>query len=322
MPPRNRRNPATRFDGAGRFVEITRARAGTGTDTGGEVDVSTVEAALRNDKNKKIGRYVFSQHLKPQSIQIDGKTFEVALRFKRTYVPYSLHLTDVRFDKYIGTQTASNYSSDVRLVAFDGSVDRKVHIWMNNPLRYDGKTFYQSSVNQGEDGIEQTGLQVVTNTGWMIPYVACMVVGIGMFYQFTLAVIRFQKRRNRGVISPPPVETPPKAPAVAELASLEKPRGPDQPDSGEVLGGLPQARKSPPWYKQARNLVPLAVLLIPIVCILRFAQPPDAGPDQPDIHAFGRLPVVFEGRVKPFDTLARRCRSTAHPNAAGDGTVQ
>ena len=145
----------------------------------------------------------------------------MTLRFKRTYVPYSLHLTDVRFDKYIGTQTASNYSSDVRLVAFDGSVDRKVHIWMNNPLRYDGKTFYQSSVNQGEDGIEQTGLQVVTNTGWMIPYVACMVVGIGMFFQFTLALLRFQNRRNRRKISPPAADPPPKAPTVAELASAE-----------------------------------------------------------------------------------------------------
>ena len=51
-------------------------------------------------------------------------------------MPYSLHLVDVRFDKYIGTQTASNYSSDVRLVAFDGSVNRKVHIWMNNPLPF------------------------------------------------------------------------------------------------------------------------------------------------------------------------------------------
>jgi len=184
LPPHNRRRPENRFEGAGRFVEIEEARAGTGTDTGGAVDIATIEAVLRTGK-KKIGRYIFSQHLKPQSIEVDGKTYEVTLRFKRTYVPYSLHLIDVRFDKYIGTQTASNYSSDVRLVAFDGSVDRKVHIWMNNPLRFDGKTFYQSTVNRGEDGVEQTGLQVVTNTGWMIPYVACMIVGIGMFYQFT-----------------------------------------------------------------------------------------------------------------------------------------
>ena len=310
MPPRNRRNPATRFDGAGRFVEITRARAGTGTDTGGEVDVSTVEAVLRNDKNKKIGRYVLSQHLKPQSIQIDGKTFEVALRFKRTYVPYSLHLTDVRFDKYIGTQTASNYSSDVRLVAFDGSVDRKVHIWMNNPLRFDGKTFYQSSVNQGEDGVEQTGLQVVTNTGWMIPYVACMVVGIGMFYQFTLALLRFQARRHRRKVSPPAVDPPPKAPTVAELASAEN-RTNDPPadhasdDTGSPDPLQPTDLGSPGRFRQPRYLFPLVLILVMAAWIGSRARPARSVDNLPDINAFGRLPVVFEGRVKPFDTLAR-----------------
>ena len=310
MPPRNRRNPATRFDGAGRFVEITRARAGTGTDTGGEVDVSTVEAVLRNDKNKKIGRYVFSQHLKPQSIQIDDKTYEVALRFKRTYVPYSLHLTDVRFDKYIGTQTASNYSSDVRLVAFDGSVDRKVHIWMNNPLRYDGKTFYQSSVNQGEDGVEQTGLQVVTNTGWMIPYVACMVVGIGMFYQFTLALLRFQARRHRRKVSPPAVDPPPKAPTVAELASAEKSTNdpPNNHASDDTGSPAPHQVTAPGFaarLRQPRYLLPLVLVMVMAAWIGSRARPARSVDGLPDMHAFGRLPVVFEGRVKPFDTLAR-----------------
>ena len=302
MPPHNRRSPENRFAGAGRFIEIDEARAGTGTDTGGAVDVATIEAVLRTGQ-KKIGRYLFSQHLKPQSIEVDGKTYDVTLRFKRTYVPYSLHLTDVRFDKYIGTQTASNYSSDVRLVAFDGSVDRKVHIWMNNPLRFAGKTFYQSSVNQGDDGVEQTGLQVVTNTGWMIPYIACMVVGIGMFYQFTLAVIRFQKRRHRGVISPPATDTPLKAPAVAELASAKivPVQNLDRSEDDSPGGDRP-ARK---WYQQAQHLVPLAVLAAAVLMIMRSSRVPDAGPNLPDIHAFGRLPIAFEGRIKPFDTLAR-----------------
>jgi ABC-type transport system involved in cytochrome c biogenesis permease subunit len=318
QPPHNRPQPDTRYEGAGRFVEIDETRAGTGTDTGGQVDVATIEVVLRtadgdgaNSEQKKIGRYIFSQHLKSQSIQIDGKTYEVTLRFKRTYVPYSLHLADVRFDKYIGTQTASNYSSDVRLVAFDGSVNRKVHIWMNNPLRFDGKTFYQSSVNRGEDGVEQTGLQVVTNTGWMIPYVACMIVGIGMFYQFSLAVIRFQKRRNRQTIAPATVNPPLKAPAVAELVKAIHSKQPSDasPDpSPENAAASDIDATGPPtrsWYQQPGNLVPLAVLLVPIAWILSAAQPPGTISNLPDIHAFGRLPVVFEGRVKPYDTLAR-----------------
>ena len=56
---------------------------------------------------------------------------------------------------------------------------------MNNPLRFAGETFYQS--NYGRDartGIEYTGLQVVTNTGWRIPYVSCMMMAVGMLAQF------------------------------------------------------------------------------------------------------------------------------------------
>ena len=38
--------------------------------------------------------------------EVGDKTYDLALRFKRTYKPYSMQLDDVRFDKYLGTQTA------------------------------------------------------------------------------------------------------------------------------------------------------------------------------------------------------------------------
>jgi cytochrome c biogenesis protein ResB len=40
---------------------------------------------------------------------------------------------------------AKNYSSELRLVDSTRGVDRNVKIWMNNPLRYAGETFYQQS---------------------------------------------------------------------------------------------------------------------------------------------------------------------------------
>ena len=50
---------------------------------------------------------------------------------------------------------------------------------MNHPLRYAGETFYQSGYERTEKG-EATKLSVVTNTGWMLPYVACMLVVVGL----------------------------------------------------------------------------------------------------------------------------------------------
>jgi cytochrome c biogenesis protein ResB len=73
---------------------------------------------------------------------------------------------------------------------------RDVRIWMNNPLRYRGDTLYQSSFDaETERG---TVLQVVDNKVWMAPYVACMIVAIGMLGQFLLSLFGFiQKMVSR-----------------------------------------------------------------------------------------------------------------------------
>src|SRR5262249_23313781 len=131
---------------------------------------------------------------------VDGKPYKLALRFKRMYKPYSLTLKDVRTEKYLGTETPKDYSSIVHLKMDSPdpaqAVDRDdIRIWMNNPLRFHGETFYQSSV--GVDPItreESTGLQVVTNKGWMIPYVSCMIVAVGMLFQFVITLSRFLGR--------------------------------------------------------------------------------------------------------------------------------
>src|SRR4029079_7718761 len=109
------------------------------------------------------------------------------------YKPYAITLLDVRKDDYIGTNTPRNYSSDIQLVDADHNVDEKKHIWMNNPLRYAGETFYQSGYTPGPEG-EVSTLQVVKNTGWLIPYVACMIVVTGMAVQFGISFSRFLSR--------------------------------------------------------------------------------------------------------------------------------
>ena len=68
---------------------------------------------------------------------------------------------------------------------------------MNDPLRYRGDTFYQSGYHPPvHRRREATTLQVVLNRGWMIPYVACMIVVIGMVAHFLISVTRFISRRE------------------------------------------------------------------------------------------------------------------------------
>ncbi len=131
--------------GTGLKVMAEERRAGSGTDAGGKVDATAAYVKLTEKGTAKpIGTYLVGIELNPQKVQVGDKTYELALRFKRTYKPYALTLHEVRFDKYLGTQTAKNYSSDLRLVDQSRGIDRDVKIWMNNPLRFAGETFYQS----------------------------------------------------------------------------------------------------------------------------------------------------------------------------------
>ena len=287
--PRDK-NPATA--GVGRTKMVKGIRAGTGTDVGGKVDVAASYIKLTGPDGADLGTWLFSQHLRPQPVEVGDRTYHVSLRFKLTYKSYSVHLVDVRADKYIGTETPRNYSSDIRLVDPTRSVDREVHIWMNNPLRFAGETFYQSDFNVDGFGVEGTGLQVVTNTGWMIPYVACMVVAIGLLAQFVTSLIRFAKRRSRVVTKP--VET-------------EDESAGDDDQSGEAIPDPVPAVPGSTWRERAAWIVPLAIVLFSATYIVSKTREPSSADGEPDLSAFGRLPVTYQGRVKPFDTLARNC---------------
>jgi ABC-type transport system involved in cytochrome c biogenesis permease subunit len=234
----------------------------------------------------------------PERLQVGGRTYEVWLRYRHMYKPYSLQLIDVRKDDYMGTRTPRNYSSELRLVDKDRNVDRRVKIWMNNPLRYAGETFYQSSY--GFDRASQreyTGLQVVTNTGWKVPYMACAMVSWGMLAQFWLVLTRFLKRRQSANQN----ESVQPEPQQPQTPARERGKG-----RAAKRGNKAKAPPTPSTSNSAFDWVfPVLVLLL---CGGWFGSKmilPKAGPNEMDLVAAGRIPVMYEGRVKPLDTLAR-----------------
>jgi hypothetical protein len=66
---------------------------------------------------------------------------------------------------------------------------------MNEPLRYQGRTFYQSQMDTHRGG-NITGLQVVKNPGAHVPYVACILIATGMAAHFLLKLVEFLRRRG------------------------------------------------------------------------------------------------------------------------------
>ncbi|MBI5766391.1 MAG: cytochrome c biogenesis protein ResB [Verrucomicrobia bacterium] len=142
--------------------------------------------------DKSLGTYLVSLHLvMPQEFEYGGRKWKLILRTARIYQPFSLTLLKFNHDRYAGTDIPKNFSSRLKLQTPDGRDDREVLIYMNNPLRYAGLTFYQS----GYEGERTTILQVVHNPSWLVPYVACTLMTLGLAIQFGIHLLGFAGRR-------------------------------------------------------------------------------------------------------------------------------
>ena len=128
----------------------------------------------------------------PQKFDYAGRTWEIALRFKRYYYPFALTLLDFTHEKYAGTDIPKNFASRIHLKTDDAREDREVLIYMNNPLRHAGLTFYQASFEKGD---KVSILQVVRNPGWVLPYIACIMMGLGLLVQFGIHLLGFVRKR-------------------------------------------------------------------------------------------------------------------------------
>lgn len=168
----------------------------TGTEQ--RADRPTVMATLYNG-DARVGQYLLTtwEFVKPVRIEVDGKVWAVSLRFKETHLPYTLQLSDFRHDKFTGTTTPMNYSSTLRLEVPDSGDSRDAYIKMNQPLRYDGKAFFQSGFfQQPLNRNLGTIMQVVDNPGAWVPYLSCVVVTVGLCMQFVLSLIMYGRRAN------------------------------------------------------------------------------------------------------------------------------
>lgn len=141
-----------------------------------------------------LGTWLVSPELaRPQSFTVDGHTWKLILRRERAYKPFQISLIEVKHDVYPGTDTPKNFSSLIRLETPNHTDDRQVLIYMNNPLRYAGLTFYQYQMNAPQ---KYTVLQVVRNPSWIMPYVACVMIAAGLVWQFGAHLLGFMKKRR------------------------------------------------------------------------------------------------------------------------------
>jgi hypothetical protein len=133
-----------------------------------------------------------------QDFKFGGTVWRVVLRPRRFYLPYTIQLLNTKFDVYPGTDTPKDYQSRVRIENPGRGENREVDIYMNNPLRYQGLTFYQFQMPPISSEQERwSALEVVRNPGWLTPYLGCILVGSGMAYQFLSHLVGFVTKRRK-----------------------------------------------------------------------------------------------------------------------------
>ncbi len=289
------KNPATAGLGTEWFAESKKK--GAGVDSDSKVDVATMYVTLTSrEAGQPLGTYLVSMWTSndPDTVRVGDRTFELTLRPKRYYKDYRFTLKDVRKEDYLGTSTPRNYASTVGIVDKTRSVDEEKTIWMNNPLRFANETFYQSGYDRDEHGVEHTTLSVVANSGWMMPYVSCALVAIGMLAHFLLLLVRFLTRGDAPDVS---------AAQSAGAASLKAKLG-IKPAQAPVVAATSLVAPEPAsqWLSVA---VAAALVVAAGGYIASKAMPHKSSPFAYDLAAFGRIPVVYQGRVKPLETAAQ-----------------
>jgi ABC-type transport system involved in cytochrome c biogenesis permease subunit len=290
-PAATESNPATAGFGLRQVAVEVRQATGVGEDAE-RVDIPAAYVELfEKESGKSLGTYLVTPGVgTEQPVEVDGRTYDIALRFERIYHPFSLTLKKFDRSNYTGTNTPKNYSSLVVLQDPARNIDREVLIWMNNPLRYSGTTFYQSGFFPGTE--VGTILQVVTNPSWMTPYVACMLVATGMLAHFGLMLFRFLRRRADDALA-------------EELGShggfpMASAPGRFQSNSQRTVSRVSGSRAA-----TLAKYFPAMMLILFAGYALSKARLPESKPSEMQIHEFGKLPLAYQGRIKPYDTLAR-----------------
>lgn len=143
-------------------------------------NVSTFVEVLYGEKS--LGTWFVSLGMgAPQSFELGGKKYRLVMRLARHYYPFTLTLKEFHHDRYPGTDIPKNFSSLVRISDPEKNESRDALIYMNNPLRYAGHTFYQASYGKNDT---LSVFQVVKNPAWLTPYVSCILVIVGLGIQF------------------------------------------------------------------------------------------------------------------------------------------
>lgn len=149
-----------------------------------EANLSGITFDVSGSGTGQDGTYIATEAAPhPVELILKGDSYKLELRRAQRPLPFDLALDQFRKEFHPGTGTARHFQSDLRII--DGGAEWPAQIQMNEPLRYKGFTFFQSSFTQSPKG-EATILAVVENQGRLFPYIATGIIALGLILQLLI----------------------------------------------------------------------------------------------------------------------------------------
>ncbi|BBM88919.1 hypothetical protein COTS27_00606 [Spirochaetota bacterium] len=188
----------------GLFTVITEFKAATPQDVRTKLQSNQSNAQAQNprieyDRSSQTVRteqkiLLWEADPEPYVLETAEGPLYLRLQRKRYPLPFIVTLNDFIKEDYYGTEQAKNFESKVTL--HHDNATQESRIYMNTPLRIDNYTFFQASFAQDNQGRERSILAVVYNTGYWVPYVASILLVLGLIVHFIYMFVARHVRKT------------------------------------------------------------------------------------------------------------------------------
>ena len=147
-------------------------------------DGALIKGDLRAVRLEIAGKEYWVTNYSPLSLLVQGKKIIFEVTKEALTLPFELSLTQFKMDKDPGTNNPASYESFVKLFS-DGKTSSH-HVFMNNPMKHLGFTFYQASYSQDNQGQYNTTLAVNVDQGRAMKYLGSLMLVLGAIWHYNL----------------------------------------------------------------------------------------------------------------------------------------
>jgi hypothetical protein len=150
---------------------------------------------VTRDAKKSLPFILAGASFYPFSYRHEDRVFTVSMHKRLWSMPFNLKLDQFTADFHPGTTMAAKFVSKVTRT--ENGSEAKFTIQMNEPMRYEGLTFFQASYRTSPGQKMSSVFEVVKNPADQWPKYSLIIVAIGMAITFLIKLFSFLVRGSR-----------------------------------------------------------------------------------------------------------------------------